>query len=90
MAQSPRFRSIGAYVRELDCLAPFRGFVGDHLAEVLGRAAYDQHSHLGKPLLDLGIGEAAVDLGIELVDDLAWRARSGIAKGDPLFTPSPA
>ena len=64
----------GADVGELDRLAPLLGFVGDHLTEVLRRAAQDQHAHFVEPLLNLGIGEAAVDLGIELVDDLGRRA----------------
>ena len=75
--RASRRPSLNRDVGELDHLAPLRGFVGDHLAEFLRRAAEDQHAHLGEPLLDLGVGEAVVDLGVELVDDLARRAARG-------------
>src|SRR5262249_53001921 len=58
---------------ELHHLAPLLGFLGDQLAEVCGRDDKRRASKVGKPRLDLGIGEARVDLLVELVDDLHWR-----------------
>ena len=56
-----------------DHLAPLLGFVGDELAEVGGRARKRRAAEVGEPRLDLGIGEAGVDLLVELVDDLGGR-----------------
>src|SRR4029453_6262014 len=56
-----------------DHLGPLLGFVGDELAEIGGRADKRRASKVGKPRLHLGIGEAGVDLLVELVDDLRRR-----------------
>src|SRR5207302_10683871 len=61
------------YARGLDHLAPLLGFVGDELPEVGGRAGQRCATQLGKPRLDLGVGEARVDLPVELIDNLEGR-----------------
>src|SRR5262249_41560444 len=68
--------------RELDDLAPFLGFVGDELAEV-GRGARKQRAaQVREARLDLGIGEADVNLLVELLDDLGGRVL-GPAHAEP-------
>ena len=59
-------------------LAPLPGFVGDELAEVGRRERKPYVAKVGKPRLDLGIGEAGIDLLVELVDDF-----SGVSLGAP-------
>ena len=49
----------------LDHLAPFRGFRGDELAEISRRAAVHDDADIGKPLLDLVVGQRRVDLFVE-------------------------
>ena len=56
-----------------DHLGPLLGFVDDELAEVGGRAREHRTTRVGKPRLHLGIGEAGIDLLVELVDDLGGR-----------------
>src|SRR5262249_2467848 len=53
---------------ELDHLAPLFGFLGDEPAKVCGRDDKRRASKVGKPRLDLGIGEGGVNLSVELVD----------------------
>src|SRR3954469_19020340 len=69
--------SIGLLTRfdadSLDHLAPFFRFVGDELAEVGGGAGKNRAGHFGEARLDLGVGEARVDLCVEPVDDLGGR-----------------
>src|SRR5258708_14747852 len=67
---------------ELHHLGPFLGFVGDELAKVGGRERERVATQVGKPRLDLGIGEASVDLLVELVDDLGRRGPR-CADGEP-------
>src|SRR5260221_9910787 len=55
-------------------LRPLRRLGGDDLAEVRGRADDRFASELGEARLHLGIGEGAVGLGIDLLDDLRGRA----------------
>src|SRR5882724_3741152 len=62
--------SIRLEARKLDHRAPFVGFVRNELGEVGGRAWQHNRGKLGKPLLDLGIGEAGIGLLIALGDDL--------------------
>src|SRR5262249_41254551 len=64
---------------ELDHLAPLLGFVGDELAKVSGREREHVATEVGKPRLDLGIGEASVDLLVEYVDDF-----TGVPLGAPM------
>src|SRR4029453_11981558 len=56
-----------------DDIAPLLLFVRDVLSEVRGREHEHVATQVGKPRLDLGIGEASVDLLVELVDDLGRR-----------------
>jgi hypothetical protein len=56
-----------------DHLAPLLGFIGDEVAEVGGRARNHRAAQVGKPRLDLGVGERGVDFLVELVDDLGGR-----------------
>src|SRR5580692_2860737 len=67
-------RSLRLYVRELDHLGPFLGFIGDELAEIGRRAGKWHGAEIGKPLLQRGIGEASIDFLVELVDDVGGRA----------------
>src|SRR5262249_38024520 len=53
-----------------DHLAPLFGFLGDEPAKVCGRDDKRRYSQVGKPRLDLGIGEAGIDLLVEFLDDL--------------------
>src|SRR5262249_30050844 len=55
-----------------DHLVPFLGLFGDELAEVGRRAWKCGGAPLGKPRLQLRVGEGRVDLRVELVDDLGW------------------
>jgi hypothetical protein len=63
-----------------DYLSPLVRFVSDELAEVGGRAWKCGGAPLGKPRLDFGIGEARVDLRVELVANastlgvLCWKS----------------
>src|SRR6478609_9632054 len=54
-------------------LGPLFGFVGDQTPEFGGRAANSNATYIGEPRHHLGIGEACVDLFVDLVDDLVWR-----------------
>ena len=72
--------SPAAGARELDDLAPLLGFLGNQLAEFLGRAA-DQHAaEIVELRLHPGLGQHRVDLAVELVHDLpgrlSWRAHA--------------
>jgi len=56
-------------------LPPFRGFVGDELAELGGRHGHRNAANVGEPRPDLRIGETRIDLLVELVDHVGRRAR---------------
>src|SRR3984893_12503702 len=58
---------------EFDDLGPFFCFFGHEPAEVSGRNGEHGRAKVGKPRPQLGIGEARVDLLVELVDDLGGR-----------------
>jgi hypothetical protein len=62
--------------RELDHIGPFLGFLSNEISEVGGRAGKDRVAQVGEPRLELGIGEARIDVVIEPVDNLGRRARS--------------
>src|SRR5262249_33886598 len=64
-----------------DHLGPFLCICGDECAEVCGRAGEHRVAEVGDPRLHPGIGEARVDLFVELVDDLCGRIPGGT---DPL------
>src|SRR5262249_11112138 len=53
---------VGFDIGRPDHFAPLLGLVGDELTEAAGRARKDAAAEVGKPRLDLGIGEASVDL----------------------------
>src|SRR5262245_53056795 len=65
--------SVRLDVEGSDHLAPLFGFGGNELCKVAGRDDKRRASKVGKPCLHLGIGEARVDLLVELVDDLGRR-----------------
>jgi len=73
-------RSLRLDVGRPDHLAPLFGLVGDKLTEVGGRAWKHCATKVGKPRLDFGIGEARVDLRVELVANastlgvLCWKS----------------
>ena len=54
-------------------LPPLLGFLGDQLSKLGGRERRHIATDVGKPRLQLGIGERGVDLPVELVDDLGRR-----------------
>ena len=66
-----------------DHLAPFLGVVGDELAKVGGREREHVATEIGKPRPYLEIGEARIDLFVELRDDLSRRIL-GCAEAIPL------
>src|SRR5262245_8767183 len=67
--------------RELDNLPPLLAFVGDEPAEVGRRAGKRRCGQIGQSCLDLGIGEARIDLVVQLVDDLGGRVLGGAEAG---------
>src|SRR5215510_13546540 len=56
-----------------DYLGPLVGFGGDEFAEIGGRSRQRRTTQIDKARFHLGIGEAGVDLLVELVDDLDGR-----------------
>src|SRR5262245_13565528 len=75
-------RSVWLDVCRSHHLAPLLGFVGDELTEIGGRAHKRRASKVGKPRLDLGIGEAGVDLLVEH-NPARTHPRSGCPAGPP-------
>jgi hypothetical protein len=79
--ERPRFRGTvlrNVYVGSLrldagglDHFGPFLSFVGDELAKVGGRARQGRTTHIGKARLERGVVKRAVDLLVELADDLS-------------------
>jgi hypothetical protein len=63
-------RSLRLDVGGPDHLAPLLGFVGDELTEIGGREREHLATEIGKPRLDFGIGEAGIDLPVELVNNV--------------------
>src|SRR5258708_5915914 len=64
---------IGPEAGRPDHLAPLLGFRGDMLCEVGRRTNEHRGAEVGKPRLQLCIGEAHIDLLVEPVDDLDGR-----------------
>src|SRR5262249_47594709 len=60
-------------VGRTDHLGPFLRFVGDQLPKFDGRERENGAIEMGDPGLDRGIGEAGIDLLVELVNNLGWR-----------------
>src|SRR5262245_20908670 len=58
----------------LDHFGPLLGFGSNVLAEISGWATERCGAEVGKPRLDLGIGEASVDCPVEVFDNLCRRA----------------
>jgi len=88
-----RAASLRLDVEGPDDVAPLLGFLGDELAKVGGRTRKHGAVEIGKPRLDLGIGEAGIDLLVELVDDFGGRAPRSPARtrrrsGCPAASPS--
>src|SRR4029077_6185948 len=71
--EKSRLVLVGFDVGRSDHLAPLVCFLGNELAEVGGRAGKHGAARIGNPRPHLGIGEAGVDLDVELVDDLERR-----------------
>src|SRR5262249_23018756 len=72
----------------LDHFGPLFGFGSNVLAEISGWATERCGAEVGKPRLDLGIGEASVDCPVEGFDHLCRRAfrRTEAAPEAPLIT----
>src|SRR5262245_25908117 len=64
-------------VGRADHLGPLLGFVSDEFPKLYGREREPVATQIAKPRLDLRVGEAGVDLLIELVDDLDRRGLRG-------------
>src|SRR5262245_40788040 len=58
---------------QLDHLAPLLGVVGDELTELGRRARKHRAAEVDKACFQPGIGEARIDLDVELVNDSGWR-----------------
>jgi hypothetical protein len=67
-------RSFRFEARELHNLCPLFGFVDDKFSKVGGRHRHRRAAKVGEPCLNLGSGEARIELSVELVDDLGRRA----------------
>src|SRR5438093_7685737 len=70
-------RSFRLDAGKLDDLGPLFGFVGDELFEVRRRAGEHRAAEISEPRLHPRIGEAGVDLLVELLDDLGRRVARG-------------
>src|SRR5215470_6520337 len=66
--------SLGLNVGGTDHFAPLLGLICDELGEVGGRHRHRHAANVGEPCLNLGIGEARIELSVELIDDLGRRA----------------
>src|SRR5215813_11763885 len=78
MEYLPASQSVRLGAGELDDLGPFLGFLDEQLAETSGGRGKHHGAQFRKSCFDPGIGEARIDLSIELVDDFrrrfAWGA----------------
>src|SRR5215472_3617294 len=78
----PQCASVWLDVGSPDYLRPFVGFFGEELA-VLGRRERERGvAEVGNPRPDPGIGEASVDLPVELIDN-SGGCVPGCAEADP-------
>src|ERR1051325_1615095 len=66
-------RSLRLAVARPDHLAPLLDFLGNEPAEIRGRVRKCSAAQVGKPRFHVGIGEARVDVLVELIDDLGRR-----------------
>jgi hypothetical protein len=58
-------------------ISPFLGFLREVFSEIRRRTGKCHGTKLREPRLELSIGEARIDLGVELIDDLGGRALGG-------------
>ena len=56
-----------------DHLGPLLGFLGNERPEIARRATENNAAEVGELSLQLGIGEAGIDLLVEFIDDLIGR-----------------
>src|SRR5262245_40755143 len=66
-----------------DHLSPFLGVLGNELPKVGGRRRHWDAAEIGKTGLDLFVGESAVDLLVELLDDFGRRGLRCADAGPP-------
>src|SRR5262249_3767254 len=66
--------SVWLDTRRLDHPGPLLGLIGDKLSEVGGRSGQHGAAQIGEARLDLGIGEASVDVLVELIDQGVGRS----------------
>jgi hypothetical protein len=66
--------SFGLEVGGADDLGPLLGLGGDEIAEIRRRARQRRVAEVGELRLDPRIGERGVDLPVDPLDDLGWRA----------------
>src|SRR3954453_19859079 len=59
---------------ELDHFRPFLDFIGNELAEVVGRSPNRRGTKIGEACFDRGFGKCRPDFLIELLNDLSGRA----------------
>src|SRR5262245_4323449 len=67
---------------DLDDFGPFFSVFGDESPELSGRTRKCPTTQFSKPRLDLGIGEACIDLLVELLNDLG-RCAHRCTKAEP-------
>src|SRR5262245_50200979 len=67
------FQSVMTSVSRPDHLRPLLCFIRNELAKIGRRAAKHNSAELGNPRLQFGIGEACIDLVVELLNDLSGR-----------------
>jgi hypothetical protein len=69
------FHALGILIRPDICrsdhFGPFLGVVADERAELGCRHRDRSAAQLREPLFDVRVGEAGIDLAVELADDLA-------------------
>src|SRR5262245_54105636 len=65
--------SLGFDVGGVDHLGPLLGFFGNERPEIARRATENKAAELDELSLQLGLGEAGIDLLVELIDDLGRR-----------------
>jgi hypothetical protein len=64
-------------VSRSDHLSPFLGFLREVFSEIRRRTGKYHGTKLREPRLEFSIGEARIDLDVELIDDLGGRALGG-------------
>ena len=74
--------------RKFDDLCPFLGFIGEELAELIGSHRHRLAAKVFEPGQELRVVETSGDGGIELIDNVFWRAagRAGSVPGGGVET----